>query len=905
VSRRKPGYVLNLDPEHLDLHRFERLAREGGQALPSSPDRAAVALGEALSLWRGAPLAEFTEEPFAQTEVPRLQEQRLNALTMRVRADLALGRHAQLVGELEDLTARHPLHEGFRGQLILSLYRAGRQGEALEAYRRARRVLADELGIEPTRELQDLEAGVLAHDPQLDWALPSATTAAVVAQPVAQHIDRASRRPRVSNLPARNPRFTGRAALLDQLHHQVQARSDILVVQALYGLGGVGKTQLVIEYAHRYAVDYDIIWWIDAEQAVLIPDQFLRLATRLGLATDAVAGEVVHRVLTELGSRTGWLLIFDNAENPGDIAEYRPRGPGQVLVTSRYPGWGAMGSRLEVDVLDRSDTVALLRARIPDMTVELAHALAAELGDLPLAAAQAVGYIEQTGMPSAEYLRRFHTHRAALLADGEVLGYESRVDTTWAISLERLHASSPAAVALLELSAFLAPEPIPFTLFNDHPDHLDEPLRTLIAGDPDALADVVGAMVGFSLVRRHPDGFQLHRLLQAVIRNRIPRAAQERLIATDVALLAAAYPGDPNEPASWAGYARLAPHILATGPLGDHHQNFRHLLLRTITYLSDTGHPETARSIAHELFERWQRVLGPDHLDTLTAAASLTAVLIWLGEHTQARVIGDDALRRAQRELGPDHPVTLRLATSQTARTWLVPEAPAAQRESSNSKQTDSHDAALQRALLSLGPDHPITLGISLLAITQRMATLALPGDTATLYSECRDALRRAGNRLGPHHPTTLGLAADLGLILLLLGDAEKARVIAEETVRRSRRRPGPDHFVTLHASTVLAFVTAQHGDAEQAHALGEEILKRCRNQLGPDHLITLCAAAAVTISLVRLGAKVQAQTLGQDVLAASENRLGPDHPITRTLTHMLPLNHTQSDHIPKVGMNH
>ncbi len=151
----------------------------------------------------------------------------------------------------------------------------------------------------------------------------------------------------------------------------------------------------------------------------------------------------------------------------------------------------------------------------------MADKLAAELGDLPLAAAQAAGYLEQTGLPSSDYLRRLRSHRAGLLADGEVLDYQGRVDTTWEISLERLRAVSPAAVALLEISAFLAPEPIPLSLFTEHPDLLDEPLRS-VADDPDALADAVGAMVGFSLARRSRDGYQVHRLVQAVIRNRMP-----------------------------------------------------------------------------------------------------------------------------------------------------------------------------------------------------------------------------------------------------------------------------------------------------------------------------------------------------------------------------------------------
>jgi len=645
----------------------------------------------------------------------------------------------------------------------------------------------------------------------------------------------------------------------------------------------VGKTQLTIEYAHRHACDYDVIWWIEAEQAVLIADQFHDLGRQLGLAEAGVAAESVQRVLAELSIRSGWLLIFDNAQHPNDIARFRPGGSGRILVTSRFPGWGALGGRIEVEVLDRSDTVALLRDRVPDMSVELADKLAAELGDLPLAAAQAAGYIEQTGLPSADYLRRFRSHRSALLAKGDVIGYEGRVATTWAISLERLHRSNHSAVALLELSSFLAPEPIPFSLINAHPEHLDEPLRTTIMSDPDALADIVGVIVGYSLVRRHPDGYQVHRLLQAVIRNRMPPDVRERVTATAVAVLAASYPGNPNEPARWDDYARLAPHILANGRLGDHHQDFRHLLLRTITYLSDTGHPEMTRSIAQELLDRWQRVLGPNHPDTLTAAAALTAALVWMGEHAQAKAVGEDAHRRAEHVLGVDHPVTLRLATTTTALTWIVPDESTPARGSSASQASDRHhDDTLQRASRSLGPDHPITLGVQLLSVTHRLAT---KGDYPILRIECESALQLARNRLGSHHPTTLGLAADLSIILDLTGDTLSSRNLAEETARLARLQPGPDHFVTLHAESALALAMAQHGDADQARALAEETLGRCRDLLGSDHIITLCAEAALTVALTRLGATAQARTLGRKVLEASRGRS-----ITPLVTRMLAL---------------
>src|SRR4051812_19818318 len=263
--------------------------------------------------------------------------------------------------------------------------------------------------------------------------------------------------PAVWKVPPRNPRFTGRDGMLIELRRRLRRGEGTLVVQALYGLGGVGKTQLANEYAHRFAADYDLVWWIDAEQPVLIPDQLTALAARLGLPARSTVADTVDRLLAELRDRGRWLLIFDNAERPADIAAYQPGGAGHVLITSRSPGWGALGGRMEVDVLARAETIALLRARIPALDEELADKLAAELGDLPLAAAQAAGYLEQTDLPPGDYLRRFHEHRATLLARGDVVGYHGRIDTAWGLSLERLRREDPAAVQLLQLAAFLAP----------------------------------------------------------------------------------------------------------------------------------------------------------------------------------------------------------------------------------------------------------------------------------------------------------------------------------------------------------------------------------------------------------------------------------------------------------------
>jgi DNA-binding SARP family transcriptional activator len=190
IVTRPPGYLVRLAAGQLDLERFERLVDESDAAAASDPMRAAELLRAALGLWRGPPLAEFAPAPFARVAGARLEELRLGALERRIEADLALGRHGDLVGELESLVSGNPFRERLRGQLMLALYRSGRQSDALEAYRAARRELMDELGLEPSQALQDLEREILRHEPRLTapqvettvvWEAPAPERAILVA----------------------------------------------------------------------------------------------------------------------------------------------------------------------------------------------------------------------------------------------------------------------------------------------------------------------------------------------------------------------------------------------------------------------------------------------------------------------------------------------------------------------------------------------------------------------------------------------------------------------------------------------------------------------------------------------------------------------------------------------------
>jgi DNA-binding SARP family transcriptional activator len=308
---RAPGYLLLVEPEQLDVARFERLAGEGRRALAAAdPERAATTLNKALGLWRGPPLADLTYADFAQREIARLEELRLATLEDRIDADLECGRHSEVIGGLEKLVAEEPLRERLRAQLMLALYRSGRQAEALEAYRDARHALTGELGIEPSRELKQLEAAILAQDRSLE--------------PPARH----QGTPPAPRTQGRRGEFVGREGELSDLQTALDAalggRGSLLLIG---GEPGIGKSRLAEELSSRaLAADAKVLsgrcweaggapafWpWVQALRAHLREAEAGDLRRQLG----AHGGEVAQ-VLPELREVLPDLPVVEVRESEG------------------------------------------------------------------------------------------------------------------------------------------------------------------------------------------------------------------------------------------------------------------------------------------------------------------------------------------------------------------------------------------------------------------------------------------------------------------------------------------------------------------------------------------------------------------------------------------------------------
>ncbi|MBX9396398.1 tetratricopeptide repeat protein [Streptomyces sp. TRM72054] len=731
--------------------------------------------------------------------------------------------------------------------------------------------------------------------------------------------DRATQ-PRVwGNLPPRNPNFTGRTELLELLDQRLREGTTTVLPEAIHGMGGVGKTQLAIEYAYRHQSEYDIVWWIPAERPGQIGQALVELAQRLGLVTTTeanIAGPAVREALREGRPYSRWLLIFDNADNPEQVRHYFPQGGnGTILVTSRNRRWGQVGGSLEVDVFTREESKELLRRSGPPLRDEEADALAEALGDLPLALEQAAAWRAETGMPASEYLRLFENKRMELLEVAPPPDYQLPVAAAWNVSLDHLETRSPAALRLLQLCSYFAPDPISRSIFSGLGNSSIFPELDAALNDPMRLARAIREVNRYSLARidHRTNSIEMHRLVQLVLNNRMSPEEQSRMRHGAHTLLAAADPKTPTNPASWPRYAELYSHVIASDAIKSDQPWVRQLVRNIAEYLYYWGDHDVSLDFSEQTWEAWLTIFGEEDQQTLLMGQWL-CFMYW--------VVGrfDDAARLVAhlREVYDRTAPADQEDTREDALDALQLEAAVRRVEGRFATGAELDRIAYERARRAFGEDDPTTLnithnlGVSLrlvgdfrqaLELDRRTLDLKLRlfgrDDQRALTTENNVAIdvRETGDYVGARalqesvlaayrdvfgqsNPATIEAMRQLSEACRKEGDHLRSLELATEAHAQFTRRYGDTHPRSLAAALTLSVALRQNGDLQAARTRGLKASEGYRQIYDPHHPHVLSADVDLAVTLRLLGGPEEARRLDETALGSLSDRLGAGHPL-------------------------
>jgi len=642
---------------------------------------------------------------------------------------------------------------------------------------------------------------------------------------------------RISNLPPANPHFVGRKAHLQALEN-TQPGSTSTITQTIAGLGGVGKSQMMLYFAHqqREKNAYDIIWWLRVDEA--LAEDFLALGRQLGLAVlgleQAAAVQLVRNWLN--GTDKRWLLLCDNADatEPRTLREFLPQNAqGRILITSRNRQWRSLGDVLRLDVFLPVEAENFWQERLGTGDAAARTQLAEELGYLPLAMTHAAAYMQENDLEAAAYLRLYQAQRQELWLDTPPPDdYHATITTTWEIGFAQAK-QTPGAADLLNLCCFLAPDDIPLPLLIEHADTVPEELAAVLT-DELARNKALRALERYSLLTRSDSMVSLHRLVQTVARDQMNTELAQKWAEAAVDLLATAYNYDPHDMDTWTACGELLPHLRTTTNLaaerGIKTANASNLNNEVGYFIRNRyGSNREAKPFYERALAIREDQLGPHHHDTAQSLNNLGALLKNMGQYEEARPFYERALAIREEQLGPQHPST---ATSLN------------------------------------------NLGELLRAMGQ--------------YEEARPFYERAlairEEQLGPHHPDTGISAGNLASLFEATGNLERALPYRKRALEVHEKSLGKEHPITATSLNNLGALLKTMGQYEEARPFYERALAIREDQLGPHHPDTATSIWWLGVFAEEDGNLAKARELYQRALTIFENALGSDHPNTKSV---------------------
>ncbi|MCP3964437.1 MAG: tetratricopeptide repeat protein [bacterium] len=699
---------------------------------------------------------------------------------------------------------------------------------------------------------------------------------------------------------SRNPYFTGRGDTLGALRRQLTEERTVALgqIQAISGLGGVGKTQTALEYVWRHRADYDAVLWTRAETEEELVTGFVEIACVLSIpqAESDDQAETVAAVRRWLEEHDGWLLVFDNADKPELVKTYLPKSPrGHVLLTSRARSFGVLGIRrpVRMEVLPPEEALEFLLERTErqgEVESSAAAELAEELGYLPLALEQAGAYLEAQKARFEDYLASYRNLHLGVLERGAPRQYPKSVATTWSLNVDQVKATSPASAEILQLSAFLAPDRIPEEILLKGAPELGPVLGAALekaADDPLVVSELLAPLVGYSLIDRDAEDrtWSVHRMVQAVTKQRLGGVKKGLWAKRCVRALDRVFP--EAELTSLAKCARLSSHVLAATrsvqPRAWASEQGCRLLDKAGRYSWARGQYRDARAFLERELKIRKKKSGREHPDTVSSLNNLAALYRDQGDYKRAAPLLDRALKILARLVGPENPF---VATILSNRASLY----RAQGEYSRAAALHEHTLKIRERVL--GPEHPdVAESLNNLAIAY--SALGRDRQAAPLHERALEIWEKV---LEPEHPKVAAALSNLAILYRAQGEYSQAAALHERALEIREKVLGPEHPEVAQSLNNLAVVYSALGKDRQAAPLHERALEIRQKVLGPEHPDIAQSLDNLATLYRAQGEYSQAAAHYEQALEILEKVLGPQHPkVAETLNSLASLYRAQS----------